>query len=520
MDRDQDSLFEDIRCALAGRYELERRIGRGGMGIVFLARELRLERRVAIKLLPPVKAADPTARERFVREAQTAAQLSHPNIIPIFNVHHVGDFVFFAMAYVEGQTLGERVRDRGPISPAEGARLLREVASALAYAHARGVVHRDVKPDNILLDVLTGRALVSDFGIARVGSGSGTTGPREVVGTAAFMSPEQASGGEVDARSDLYSLGVVGYYALSGCLPFDGPDGYALLAQHIAELAPSLASVAPAVPRPLAAVIDRCLAKQPAARFASGAELAAAIGRAMAEYASPPLELRAFLVESRHLSTPALLYGIVAGLAVPLLAITILTAEHDGTAIAAALGIAWMVLLPVTLMASRVRRLLLAGFKRRDLVDAIEAELSRRREEVAFLYGAGPSRLERVLRRTAYAAALVAGTVVWLAVRAPALLPVGLFRLSAAAAAGVALLAAVVARWRTEHRTDPKRERRLRFWRSPLGRWLFRIARVGLGTQSPRTPDTLPPAGAPGLPDLSVGILGDRFFDAPGEHAT
>ena len=120
-----------------------------------------------------------------------------------------------------------------------------------------------------------------------------------------------------------------------------------------------------------------------------------------------------------------------------------------------------MVLLPVTLMASRVRRLLLAGFKRRDLVDAIEAELSRRREEIAFLYGAGPSRLERVLRRTAYGAALVAGTVVWLAVRTPALVPVGLFRLSTPAAAGVALLAAVVARWRTEHRTDPKRERRL-----------------------------------------------------------
>ncbi len=519
MDQD-DSLFEDLRRALAGRYELERRIGRGGMGIVFLARELRLDRRVALKLLPPAKAADPVARERFLREAQTAAQLSHPNIIPIFTVHHVADFVFFAMAYVEGQTLGERVRDRGTISPAEGARLLREVASALAYAHQRGVVHRDVKPDNILLDALSGRALVSDFGIARVGSGSGTTGPREVVGTAAFMSPEQASGGEVDARSDLYSLGVVGYYALSGCLPFDGPDGYALLAQHIAEPAPSLGSVAPAVPRRLAAVIDRCLAKQPAARFASGAELAAAIGRAMAQYASPPLELRAFLVESRHLSTPALLYGIAAGLAVPLLAITILTAEQRGNAIAAALGIAWMTLLPLSLMGSRVRRLMLAGFKRRDLVDAIEAELGRRREEIAFLYGAGPSRLERVLRRTAYAATLVAGTVVWVTVRRPELVPVGVSRPSLAVAVGVALLAAVGARWRTEHRTDPKRERRLRFWRGPLGRWMFRLAGVGLAARRGRALDTPPPASAPVSPDLSVGIVGDRFFDAPGEHAT
>jgi len=232
------------------------------------------------------------------------------------------------------------------------------------------------------------------------------------------------------------------------------------------------------------------------------------------------LELRAFLVESRHLSTPALLYGIAAGLAVPLLAITILTAEQRGNAIAAALGIAWMTLLPLSLMGSRVRRLMLAGFKRRDLVDAIEAELGRRREEIAFLYGAGPSRLERVLRRTAYAATLVAGTVVWVAVRGPELVPVGVSRPSLAVAVGVALLAAVGARWRTEHRTDPKRERRLRFWRGPLGRWMFRLAGVGLAARRGRALDTPPPASAPVSPDLSVGIVGDRFFDAPGEHAT
>src|SRR2546430_2503283 len=147
------------------------------MGVVYLARELRLDRRVAIKLLPPERALQATERQRFLREARTAAQLSHPGIVPIFAVHEVSDFVYFAMAYVDGDTLGRRVRQRGPLPHDAAARLLEEVARALAYAHDRGVVHRDVKPDNILLDLATGRALVSDFGIARVGSDT-TTGPQ------------------------------------------------------------------------------------------------------------------------------------------------------------------------------------------------------------------------------------------------------------------------------------------------------------------------------------------------------
>src|SRR2546425_11227860 len=257
--RVRETVRPALQRALGGRYVLERRLGRGGMGLVYLAREPRLARRVAIKVLPPDRALQPAARERFLREARTAAGLSHPNIVPIFAVDEVDDVVFFVMAYVEGESLGQRVRARGPLAPDAVARLLQDVARALAYAHAHGVVHRDVKPDNILLEVPTGRVLVSDFGIARVGSGSGTTGPREIVGTAAVMGPEQANGGVVDPRSDLYSLGAVAYYALSGRVPFEDTDPYVLLARHATEPAPPLASVAPAVPRQLARIVDRCL---------------------------------------------------------------------------------------------------------------------------------------------------------------------------------------------------------------------------------------------------------------------
>ena len=255
-----DSLLPDLQQALTGRYLLERRLGRGGMGVVYLARELRLDRRVAIKLLPPDRAVQPEARERFLHEARTAASLSHPGIVPIFAVHEAGGFVFFVMAYVEGETLGQRVWDSGPLRPAVAARMLEEVARALAYAHARGVVHRDVKPDNILLDRTTGRALVTDFGIAHVDSAV-SSGSRRVLGTAEFMSPEQALGDRVDARSDLYSLGVVGFFALSGRLPFDGLNGLTVLARHVTDPPPGLAAVAPGVPRRLAAAI-RPLSRQ------------------------------------------------------------------------------------------------------------------------------------------------------------------------------------------------------------------------------------------------------------------
>jgi serine/threonine-protein kinase len=163
-----DSDFVLRQQALRGEYSLERELGRGGMGIVYLAREVALDRPVALKVLPPALAARDDIRERFLREARTAAQLSHPNVVPIFRAEERGGFAFFTMAFVDGETLGQRVRRLGPLSPPAAAKMLREVAWALGYAHSRGIVHRDIKPDNILLDRDSGRALVTDFGIAHL----------------------------------------------------------------------------------------------------------------------------------------------------------------------------------------------------------------------------------------------------------------------------------------------------------------------------------------------------------------
>src|SRR5258705_6788799 len=289
--------FLEFQAALVGRYAIERELGRGGMGIVYLAGDLRLERVIAIKLLPPDRSQDVTARERFVREARTAAQLSHPHIIPIHAVEEIGDFVFFVMSFVEGETLGARVRQGGPLKPHDAARILREVAWALAYAHGQGVVHRDVKPDNILIERGSGRALVADFGIARLVKGPGMSGEGELVGTPEYMSPEQASGSSIDGRSDLYSLGVVGYYALAGRLPFTAPTVAGLLVQHATKDCPPL--TVPGAPRPLVAAIERCLAKDPANRPQSGEQLATVLGTALDSRRDLPVPIRAFLAEAR-----------------------------------------------------------------------------------------------------------------------------------------------------------------------------------------------------------------------------
>ena len=296
--------FLDLQAALAGEYSLQRELGRGGMGIVYLARDVQLDRDVAIKVLPS-HLATTAARERFLREARTAAGLSHPHIVPIHRVAEMGGFVFFVMSYVDGETLGERLRTRGPLPATDATRVLREVAWALAYAHGRGIVHRDVKPDNILLETATGRALVTDFGIAHGGSDPAVvTDPGKIMGTAHFMSPEQAAGGPIDGRSDIYALGVVGHLTVSGRLPFESQNLPALLLRQATEEAQSVIRVAPGLPPALGAAIDRCLARDPGARFADGEAMAAAL--APPPDARPPLPptLRAWLGARNPLLVP------------------------------------------------------------------------------------------------------------------------------------------------------------------------------------------------------------------------
>ncbi len=306
--------FLDLQAALAGEYSLQRELGRGGMGIVYLARDVQLDRDVAIKVLPSHLASE-SARERFVREARTAAALSHPNIVPIHRVGEAGGFVFFVMSYVEGETLGERLRTRGPLPAADASRVMREVAWALAYAHGRGIVHRDVKPDNILLEAGTGRALVTDFGIAhRDAQPEHASDAGKLMGTAHFMSPEQAAQQPVDARSDIYSLGVVGYLAISGRLPFEAPSVPALLVIQATQSPETVMRVAPGIPPSLAAAIDRCLERDPTFRFPDGEALAAALAPSPDSRNVLPPKLRAWLAARNPLLVPYM--GWSAGLSV------------------------------------------------------------------------------------------------------------------------------------------------------------------------------------------------------------
>jgi serine/threonine-protein kinase len=278
-----------VAKALAGQYEVERELGRGGMGVVYRARDVRLDRPVAIKVLPPHVAALPDFRARFLREARTAANLTHPNIVPVHRADEAGDVVFFVMALVDGDSLAELIRTRGALPAAEVVPWLCEVARALAYAHGRGVVHRDIKPENILIDGERRCAMVTDFGLARLAEASPLTMTGQVLGTVHYMSPEQVSGESLDGRSDLYSLGVVAYQALSGRLPFHADNASAVLVAHVTKAAAPLASVSD-VAEPLAAVVDACLAKDPRARYSTGEELARALESALTMgRAAPPV---------------------------------------------------------------------------------------------------------------------------------------------------------------------------------------------------------------------------------------
>lgn len=279
--RPDDALRAQLGRVLEANYELDQEIGRGGMGIVYRARDRRLKRLVAVKLLPPDLAYRADIRSRFLREAETSAQLSHPSIVPIYTVEEADNLVFFIMGYVNGDTIAQRLRQRRPMHAEDVRRILCEVADALAYANARNVVHRDIKPDNILLDTDSGRAMVTDFGIARaVSEGNDTrlTTTGLAIGTPAYMSPEQCAGDRgVDGRSDIYSLGIVGYQMLSGDLPFTASNTPGMFVKHLTEQPRPINERVRGLPEDLSAIVMRCLAKEPSDRFPTASALVDAL---------------------------------------------------------------------------------------------------------------------------------------------------------------------------------------------------------------------------------------------------
>ena len=274
-------LASRLGLALGDAYTIEGEIGRGGMGVVYRARDERLQRRVAIKVLPPELAYQGEIRQRFMREAQTAARLSHPNIVPIHGVSEGGGLVYFVMGLVDGESLGARIKRRGQLPAEEVRRIMKETADALSAAHAFSVVHRDIKPDNILLEGTRGRVMVTDFGIAKAlqaGSGATLTGAGVAIGTPAYMSPEQAAGErEIDGRSDVYSLGIVAYQMVTGELPFQAPTVAGILMKQITEPAPLVTLKRPDIPEDLALAISRCLEKDPENRWPTADSLRRAL---------------------------------------------------------------------------------------------------------------------------------------------------------------------------------------------------------------------------------------------------
>jgi eukaryotic-like serine/threonine-protein kinase len=260
------------RSVLGGRYRLEASIGTGGMAEVFRGQDTTLDRQVAIKVLAPQFARDPSFVERFRREAQAAARLNHPNIVNVYDTGVDDDTNYIVMEYVEGRTLAEYLAGGGRLAPAKAAEIAEKVAEALAAAHAQGVIHRDIKPANIMV-TRDGRVKVMDFGIARLVAGPDTVEQTAaVLGTAAYLSPEQAQGQTVDARSDLYSLGIVLYEMVTGSPPFTGDSAMAVAYKHVQETPLPPSSLNADVPPRLDAVVMRALAKNPANRYQSAGE--------------------------------------------------------------------------------------------------------------------------------------------------------------------------------------------------------------------------------------------------------
>lgn len=479
-----DEIFVALQRALAGRYSLERELGRGGMGIVYLARDVRLDRPVALKLLPPDRAAIATIRQRFLTEARMAARLSHPNIVPIHAVEEIGGHVFFAMQYVAGETLGDRIRRLGRLAPWDAAQLLRDVAWALAYAHAQGVIHRDIKPDNILLDHQD-RALVADFGIATLADADNAEG--RIQGTPEYLAPEQAGGHGCDGRADLYALGAVGFHALKGHPPFAG-DTAALLSQHLTQPAPSLVATADELPPRLAAAIDRALLKSPGDRWASAEAMAEALAPPLPITTDLPVPVRIWAERGREMKGlyvvwSLMFYGLATFIGTfasiagwPLEAIVVFGF------FVAAIPVPWIGHAFWRLV--ETRKALEAGATVEDLRHAAEVTRARREEELRFDSTRPIHWLPTLMRRMTYGAfgvavtALIAGMVIP-ATAVNSYILFWIFALSTLMGISGAMKGLLMPGRRVKA-VDPWARARVWFWQGAIGRLFARAAATGL----------------------------------------
>ena len=259
-----------------GRYQVEDELGRGGMATVYRARDPIAERDVAIKVLPPEMLHDPQFKVRFEREAKVIARLEHPAIVPVYDFGEDAGLPYFVMRYMTGGSLSERLKE-GPLSVPEASRLLARLAPALDSAHAKGIIHRDLKPGNILFDEY-GEPYISDFGIAKITESQSSMTGSGIVGTPAYMSPEQAQGGTVDNRSDIYGLGVILFEALTGQQPYSGDTPMSVVVKHITDPVPHILDVKPDLPLGVDKVIGKALAKDKNERFATCQAMADALG--------------------------------------------------------------------------------------------------------------------------------------------------------------------------------------------------------------------------------------------------